>query len=68
MVKNPFDSQVPTLENQQKISDLRNAYKEIYAILLTLPGGKYIGHSILALEQSSQWAIKGLAFDEGKNE
>jgi hypothetical protein len=61
--KNPFDYQQPTEVNVPVIEATREAYKALYAHLLTLPHSRQRSVAITKLEESSHWAIKGIVFE-----
>jgi hypothetical protein len=61
--KNPFDYQKPTDANVPVIEATREAYKVLYAHLLTLPHSRQRSVAITKLEESAHWAIKGIVFE-----
>lgn len=62
--KNPFDYQKPSDENIKKIESVREAYKALYAVLKGLKPTREVSLAITNLEQSANWAIKSLVFNE----
>lgn len=64
--KNPFDYQKPTDGAMPAIAATREAYKVVYAYLLTLPESRARSIAITHLEESGMWAVKGIVFD-GQN-
>lgn len=60
---NPFDYQKPTDAAMPVIAATREAYKAVYAYLLTLPESRARSVAITHLEESGMWAVKGIVFD-----
>ena len=61
--KNPFEYQKPTEEQIQKITEVREACKALYDLLLTLPECRERSLAITNLEQVSMWTNKGIVFN-----
>lgn len=63
MNKHPFEYQTPTEDHVKKIQEVRNAYKALYEVLMTLPESRERALAITKLEESSMWANKGIVFN-----
>jgi len=60
----PFDYMKPSEELQVTIKTVREAYKNMHTILLSLPHSRERSVAITELETSAMWAIKGLVFND----
>ena len=58
--KHPFEYQKPTDEQVKKITEIREAMKVLYELLLTLPESRERSVAITKLEEASMWANKGI--------
>lgn len=61
--KNPFEYQAPTPDHVAKITEVREACKQLHATLLTLPDCREKSLAITKLEEVSMWANKGIVFN-----
>lgn len=61
--KNTFDYQQPSAAAIPVITATREAYKVVYAHLLTLPESRGRSLAMTKLEESAMWMIKGIVFD-----
>ena len=59
----PFEYQKPTDEHVAKITEVREACKALYEVLLTLPYSREKSLAITKLEEASMWANKGIVFN-----
>jgi hypothetical protein len=59
---NPFEYQKPTEAQIPTIETTREAYKVLYAYILSLPECRERSLGITKLEESAHWTIKGLVF------
>lgn len=61
--KHPFEYQKPTDEHVAKITEVREACKALYEVLLTLPNCREKSLALTKLEEVSMWANKGIVFN-----
>lgn len=62
--KHPFEYQKPTDAHVAKITEVREACKGLYEILMTLPNSRERSLAITKLEETSMWANKGIVFHD----
>lgn len=62
-IKHPFEYQKPTDEHVAKITEVREACKALYEVLLTLPNCREKSLALTKLEEVSMWANKGIVFN-----
>lgn len=62
---NPFEHRKPNAEQVLRIERIRAAYlKCLDRVHFDCQASKYLGYAIKALEESCQWAVKSIAFEE----
>jgi flavorubredoxin len=63
--QHPFEYQQPSAAGVEKIEKIRQACKELHAVLIwTLPHCRERSLAITKLEEVSMWANKGVVFNE----